>query len=223
MEGKSTRARINLAELELNIGQIPGLPANPRQWTEKDVREMSASIKETPELLEMRCPIVVPHEGKYVVIARNLGVTAARKIGMTDIECIIYEGAGTQKLKEIAAKDNVHFGHWDFDALANSWDDLPLADWGVDISREWQQAAEAAEEDITPDDLGDTFELAKGDKKDFQQISFVFSDEQADAVRDAVRKVIKENPEECAFSDGNSNKSGNALYKIIREWDAQKR
>ena len=36
-----------------------------------------------------------------------------------------------EKLREIVIKDNGAFGSWDYDMLANEWDDLPLSDWGV--------------------------------------------------------------------------------------------
>ena len=90
-----------LAELELNNGQIEGLPANPRQWTLTDVEKLAASLKETPELLEMRCPIVVPHEGKYVVLGGNLRLAAARVNKDTELPCFVLEDATTDKMKEI--------------------------------------------------------------------------------------------------------------------------
>lgn len=122
-----------LAELELNNGQIEGLPANPRQWTLTDVERLAASLNETPELLEMRCPIVVPHEGKFVVLGGNLRLAAARHNKDTEVACFVMEGATTEKMKEIVIKDNGSFGKWDWDSLANEWDSLPLEDWGVDV------------------------------------------------------------------------------------------
>ena len=55
--------RIPIEKIELNTGQIEGLPANPRQWTRDDIDRIAASLKETPELFEMRPCIVYPLEG----------------------------------------------------------------------------------------------------------------------------------------------------------------
>ena len=143
-----------LAELELNNGQIEGLPANPRQWTLTDVEKLAASLKETPELLEMRCPIVVPHEGKYVVLRGNLRLAAARVNKDTELPCFVLEDATTDKMKEIAIKDNGSFGKWDFDSLANEWTDLPLNDWGLSV---WEPEEKLPDElagvDLNPADL----------------------------------------------------------------------
>ena len=64
--------RIELSQLEPNTGQIQGLPANPRAWTDREVRRLAKSMKATPELAEARGCIVVPHEGRYVVLGGNL-------------------------------------------------------------------------------------------------------------------------------------------------------
>lgn len=58
--------------LEENKGQIEGLPANPRQWTRMDLDSLKKSIEETPELLEARGCIAVPHEGRFVVLGEHL-------------------------------------------------------------------------------------------------------------------------------------------------------
>lgn len=126
-----------LAKLELNNGQIEGLPANPREWTLTDVERLAASLKETPELLEMRCPIVVPFGDAFVTLGGNLRLAAARVNKATEMPCFVLEGASTAKMKEIVIKDNGSFGKWDFDSLANEWDNMPLNDWGVDV---WQPA-----------------------------------------------------------------------------------
>jgi len=139
-----------LAELELNNGQIEGLPANPRQWTLTDVERLAASLNETPELLEMRCPIVVPHEGKFVVLGGNLRLAAARHNKDTEVACFVMEGATTEKMKEIVIKDNGSFGKWDFDSLANEWTDEPLNDWGVDVWESEQEPEEKPEKEAQP-------------------------------------------------------------------------
>lgn len=133
IKAKISRIEIKVSKLDLNSGQIEGLPANPRQWTSEDVDRLAKSIDETPELLAMRCPIVVPNGDRFVVIGGNLRIAAAKKLKLSSIPCFSIEGADRDKIREIVIKDNGAFGEWDIDALANEWDDLPLAEWGVDV------------------------------------------------------------------------------------------
>jgi hypothetical protein len=123
---------IPLAELESNIGQIPDLPMNPRQWTKTDIDQLARSLSETPELFEARPLLVVPHDGKFVILGGNLRFEASKQNKATTVPAIVFPAeTPIAKLKEIVIKDNGAFGEWDMDALANEWDDLPLADWGV--------------------------------------------------------------------------------------------
>ena len=124
--------KLPLAKLAMNTGQIEGLPANPRQWTQEDLDKLARSIEETPELLDARGAIVVPKGGKYIVLGGNMRVTAARKLDLKEMPCaVLPEDTAVKKLREIVVKDNGSFGAWDFDALANEWDDEPLTEWGV--------------------------------------------------------------------------------------------
>ena len=160
--------RISIEKIELNTGQIEGLPANPRQWTRDDIDRIAASLKETPELFEMRPCIVYPHEGKYVLLAGNLRFCGARQNGDKDVPCCVVKAdTPVEKLKEIVLKDNGSWGAWDFDELANKWDDLPLTDWGVpawgatiieDIDGLYVEAPATEKKD----DLKITIEVPKG-------------------------------------------------------------
>lgn len=149
MESRS----INIESLEQNIGQVEGLPRNPRLWTRTDLDKLKRSIEETPELLEARGLIVYPHEGKYVAIGGNMRLAALREMEYEEAPCIILPvNTAIRKLKEIAAKDNGSFGQNDWDALANEWSDLPLSEWGIsawDTERDehTEEESATAEED----------------------------------------------------------------------------
>lgn len=150
--------RIKLSELEPNAGQVEGLPVNPRQWTKGDVTKLAKSLKETPELFEARPIIVYPHGGKYVILGGNMRYEACRENKDEDAPCVIVpEDTPVQKLKEIVIKDNGTFGAWDYDALANEWDDLPLAEFGVpawnDAEAEEEPEPMTAEEDDFDEDV----------------------------------------------------------------------
>ena len=67
-----------MASLEMNIGQIPEIPMNPRNWSRSEVDKLARSLVETPELFEARPLLVYPHEGKFVILGGNLRYEASR-------------------------------------------------------------------------------------------------------------------------------------------------
>lgn len=131
--------RIKLKDLAPNVGQIPGLPVNPRQWSKGDIDRLAKSLRETPELFEARPIIAVPGpDGKLVILGGNMRYEACRANKAADAPCIVLPaGTPVDKLKEIVIKDNGTFGEWDMDALANEWSDLDLGEWGVPLSSDW--------------------------------------------------------------------------------------
>lgn len=156
--------------LEENKGQIEGLPANPRQWTRMDLDSLKKSIEETPELLEARGCIAVPHDGRFVVLGGNMRLSACRELGIKEVPCYVFpESTPTAKLKEIVIKDNGSFGAWDFDMLANEWSDLALSDFGVQIPEEWGAAATANDSEGT--DSSGSGEQAYDDESDENESS----------------------------------------------------
>lgn len=124
--------RINIGQLTGNAGQIEGLPANPRQWTQTEIDRLAKSLKETPELFEMR-PLLVYQQGEeYVILGGNLRYEGAKKNKMQDCPAIVIPAdTPVEKLKEIVIKDNGSFGEWDVQALASDWNDIDLSSWGV--------------------------------------------------------------------------------------------
>lgn len=148
--------RIRLTDLEQNKGQVPGLPSNPRQWGRKELDDLVKSIRETPELLEARGLIVWPYEGKYIILGGNMRFSALREMNAADAPCyVLPEDTPMEKLREITIKDNSSFGAWDYDMLANEWDDLPLPDWGVPAwdTAELHEAPAAEAKDVKEDDF----------------------------------------------------------------------
>ena len=126
---------MKVSAIVANEGQLPWLPANPRQWTQTDIDRTRNSILEDPDFLEDRPLLVVPlDEKKWVVFAGNLRREGAKAGKIKEVPAVIYypeteEDKAT--IKRRAILDNGSFGAWDFDALGNEWDDLPLTDWGV--------------------------------------------------------------------------------------------
>ena len=131
--------KIHLTRLDFNTGQIPGLPPNPREWTDGEIKKLAKSMKGTPELTEARGCIVVPYEGRYVVLGGNLRLAAAKYLKWPDIMCaVLPEGTKVSKLKEIVLKDNSSFGSWDLSMLRKDWAEFDFGDWGINVT--WDTA-----------------------------------------------------------------------------------
>ena len=138
------RERLPLGVFEPNRGQVDGLPANPRKWTKAVVERLAQSIRETPELLELRPLIALRHGDARVVLGGNLRLEAARSLGLKEATAdVIVPGAPAEKLREIVIKDNGSFGEWDADLLAKDWGDVDLQGWGVP---EWEAPADERDE-----------------------------------------------------------------------------
>ena len=123
-----------LSKLVGNTGQIEGLPKNPRIIRDEKFAKLKKSIEDDPEMLELRELLVYPHGDRYVVIGGNMRLRAMIECGHREAPCKVLDKATPpEKLRAYAAKDNVGFGEWDYDQLANEWDAGDLDDWGLDL------------------------------------------------------------------------------------------
>lgn len=106
---------------------------NPRQIQDAKFERLKRSINDFPEMMKLR-PMVVDAEG--VVIGGNMRLRAIRSLGMKDIPdawVVKADELTPEQRREFIIKDNNSFGEYDWEALANEWDDLPLTEWGVDL------------------------------------------------------------------------------------------
>jgi len=130
---------IDVALIELNKGQIPGLPRNPRLIRKERYEMTKKSIEETPEMLELREVIVVEYmPQRYVVICGNQKIRACKELGREKVRCkVLPAETPVKKLREFAAKDNIHYGEDDKDVLSNEWKEFQdeLADWGMEFEQ----------------------------------------------------------------------------------------
>lgn len=145
------RTNVALRQIKRNDGQVDWLPRNPRQWTQTDIDRTAASIQEDEDFLEDRPLLLVPDGDDYVVFAGNLRREGAKKCKLKTVPAVVYYPDSDDDrltVKRRAMKDNGSFGAWDFDLLANEWDDLPLTDWGVPA---WEGDAGAETGDGKPE------------------------------------------------------------------------
>ena len=125
---------IELSKLEVNKGQIEGLPKNPRHIKSEKYEKLKKSIEDNPEMLGMREVLVYPHGSKYVIIGGNMRFQACKELQFETVPCKILDKDTTaEQLRAITIKDNVGFGEHDWELLANEWDSVELEEWGLDI------------------------------------------------------------------------------------------
>lgn len=140
---------IKITKLELNKGQIDGLPKNPRFIRDERFTALIKSIEDAPEMLRLRELLVVEHGGKFVVIGGNMRLRACKELGYKEIPCkVLPADTPVAKLREYAIKDNNGFGEDDWDVLANEWDAAELTEWGMELPTDW-----GIKDDEPPTDL----------------------------------------------------------------------
>ena len=125
---------LDISLLEVNKGQLYGLPKNPRFIKDDRYLALKKSIEEAPEMLSIREIVVYPLEnGHYVVIGGNMRLRACQEIGYKELPCkILPLETPVAKLREYTIKDNIAFGSNDWDVIANEWDTEELAEWGME-------------------------------------------------------------------------------------------
>lgn len=154
-----TFMELPITELLPNEGQIEGVPANPRHWSKDEEEKVARSLEETPELYAARPCIVYPLDGKYIVIGGNLRLASSKVLGLQVVPCAVQPvDTPAWKLKEIASKDNVQGGHWDYDMLREDWGDFPWEDWGVPA---WETPATEAKAEAHEDDFDESKDVVK--------------------------------------------------------------
>ena len=149
---KKQRIKAQVADLILNEGQLSWLPKNPRQWTRSDIDKTIASLKRDPDFQEDSPLKVVQYEDKLLVFGGNLRTVGAKEIKRETFEAILYTPENEEDyetIKRRAILDNGSFGSWDYDMLANEWDDLPLCEMGVPA---WETEVEELEQPTNLDD-----------------------------------------------------------------------
>ncbi len=118
------------AIIEVKVADVKANPNNPRIIKDDKFKKLVKSIQDFPEMLKLR-PIIVNDD--MVVLGGNMRLKACKEAGVKTIPIIKASLLTEEKQKEFIVKDNVGYGEWDWDDLANNWDAEQLTDWGLDI------------------------------------------------------------------------------------------
>jgi len=127
---------------KVKIAEVKSNPNNPRQIKDDKFAKLVQSIKDFPEMLDIR-PIVV--NADMVVLGGNMRFKACKEAGLKEVPIIVAENLTDEQQKEFIIKDNVSGGEWDWDMLANEWEADELTEWGLDV---WQQEKEPELDDL---------------------------------------------------------------------------
>jgi ParB-like chromosome segregation protein Spo0J len=113
---------------KVKISEIKPNPKNPRLIKDEKFKKLVKSIKEFPQMLELR-PIVVDENN--IILGGNMRFKALKEAGYTEVSIVRANNLTEEQKDEFIVKDNVGFGEWDWDVLANEWDAELLNDWGL--------------------------------------------------------------------------------------------
>ena len=176
----------------VKISAVKSNPNNPRIIKDDKFKKLVTSIKEFPQMLNIR-PIVVNDE--MIVLGGNMRLKACIEAGLKEVAIIKASELTPEQQNEFIIKDNVGFGEWDWNELANTWDAEQLTEWGLDIPNFEVTELEAEEDNFETSEggietdivLGDLFEIGEhrllcGDSTDSDAVAKLMNGQKADMV-----------------------------------------
>ncbi len=140
----------------MNINEIKPNPNNPRIIKDDKFKKLVKSIQDFPQMLELR-PIVIDENN--IVLGGNMRLRACIEAGLTDVPVKQAKELTEEQKKEFIVKDNVGYGEWDWDDLANNWDEQLLTEWGLDIPNFDSGGFADQNKELSLDDVSDSMTI----------------------------------------------------------------
>ena len=156
------------------VSKIKNNPNNPRIVRDEKYKKLLNSIKEFPEMLEKRPLVCFTKDDSYIVLGGNMRLKAIKELKIEEVEITLADDWTQEQKDRFIIADNVSFGSWDFDALANNWDQETLIDWGLD-GLDFGNVEEP-DYSLLDDADNDKIEQMEGDVKKAIQIEFTPDD-----------------------------------------------
>ena len=170
----------------VNISEVKTNKDNPRFIKDEKFNKLVKSIKEFPEMLKLR-PIVVNSD--MVVLGGNMRLKACKEAGLKEVHILKADDLTEAQQREFIVKDNVGFGEWNWDILANEWNTQQIGDWGLEV---WQPEEDVDYSVLEDLDLDETIEgkeagvkralMIEFDAKDYEQANELISKSRKDGV-----------------------------------------
>jgi DNA modification methylase len=213
---------------KISISKIKPNPNNPRIIKDEKFKKLVESIKSFPEMMDIR-PIVVNSD--MIVLGGNMRLKASKEAGLKDIPVIIAETLTPDQEREFIIKDNVGFGEWEWQMIAQDWDAQELESWGLDVPDFESKELEAKEDDFdtTPPAeprtvLGDLYEIGEhrllcGDSTQTDTFEKLFNGSLADlVVTDPPYNVAYEGKTKDALRIQNDSMSDSDFYQFLHDF-----
>jgi hypothetical protein len=127
-----------MQSIKTKISEVKLNPNNPRLIKDDNFKKLVQSIKDFPEMLDIR-PIVV--NADMVILGGNMRFKACKEAGLKEVPIIVADNLTEEQQREFLIKDNVSGGEWDW-SLLSEWDSEQLEDWGLDIPIDLEEIKE---------------------------------------------------------------------------------
>jgi site-specific DNA-methyltransferase (adenine-specific) len=216
----------------VQISRVKPNPNNPRIIKDEKFAKLVKSIQDFPDMLNKR-PLVcyTDTDGQFVVLGGNMRLKAAKECKLKEIPIILADEWTAEQLSEFLIKDNVGFGEWDWEQLANEWDVQQLEDWGLDVPDFEGEQLEAQEDDYEIPDvvqtdivLGDLFEIGEhrllcGDSTLTDTFKALFVEQLADlVVTDPPYNVAYEGKTKKKLTIDNDSMGDKDFYQFLYDF-----
>jgi ParB-like chromosome segregation protein Spo0J len=150
---------------KIAISKIKLNPNNPRLIKDDKFAKLVQSIKDFPEMLNIR-PIVVNDD--MIILGGNMRFKACKEAGLKEVSIIKVSGLSEEKQREFLIKDNLSGGEWDW-TLLQDWNELELEEWGLEV---WQKPADVDYSILDEEDVSEQLEQMTDGVKKAIQIEF---------------------------------------------------
>lgn len=140
----------------MKVSEIKPNPNNPRIIKDHKFKQLVQSIRDFPEMLKLR-PIVIDENN--VVLGGNMRLRAIQELGIKEVEVLKASELTENQKQEFIIKDNIPFGEWDWDLLANEFEAEDLSEWGLDLPVEFGIEEEIDNEEMIGTNKDKPFEI----------------------------------------------------------------
>ena len=192
--------------IQKKLADIVPYANNTKKHDETQIKNVAESIKKYGWVQ----PIVIDNDGTIVI--GHCRALAAERLGIEEVPCVVVSDLTEEEINALRIVDNkTNESPWDFDLLSAELPEIDLSDFEFDF--------DFGGEDYSPDDFGEDFSLADGEKPEICQMTFTLHTRQKELIEYAIQQV-KENVSETF---GNTNANGNGLYEVVRQWAERKK
>lgn len=187
---------------EIELSKLTEHPDNPRYIRDRNYKALLNSVRDFPDMLRAR-PLVVNKD--MVVIGGNMRLRVLRDLKIKNAPVEVVDWTEEQQA-EFMIKDNLQQGEFDWDLIANHWDQDSLISWGVDQFH----FGISNTDHILPEDDDEYHERKESDQPKltdgYVKIEFVVKEEEKKHIMKKVRE----------YADQKDLQLGQALFAMLK-------